>query len=252
MFKLYLIVHNFVLSKFFVFLLHLGTSPSLLTSEMCQRLGRFVCSERLKQSLLFLVCVVLFIASINISLLYSFLLLFIFIFILFYFQLLSTFSSAFPCFILSLIDILFLSGLKTIVGALIQSVKKMVDVMILTNFALAVFALIGLQLFMGNLRHKCIRWPISNSTMDDYNSTLTYNTTFINNTFDFTAYIENEGDFMFKMIGCSDLCYLGYFDTCIFIIIILLLFRKSISPSNICKKQTNKQNETAAYTMCIL
>ncbi|XP_053495552.1 sodium channel protein type 4 subunit alpha A [Ictalurus furcatus] len=83
-------------------------------------------------------------------------------------------------------------GLKTIVGALIQSVKKMVDVMILTNFALAVFALIGLQLFMGNLRHKCIRWPISNSTMDDYNSTLTYNTTFINNTFDFTAYIENE------------------------------------------------------------
>lgn len=171
---------------------------------------------------------------------------------IFFFQLLSTFSSAFPCFILSLIDILFLSGLKTIVGALIQSVKKMVDVMILTNFALAVFALIGLQLFMGNLRHKCIRWPISNSTMDDYNSTLTYNTTFINNTFDFTAYIENEGDFMFKMIGCSDLCYLGYFDTCIFIIIILLLFRKSISPSNICKKQTNKQNETAAYTMCIL
>ncbi|KAB5555312.1 hypothetical protein PHYPO_G00032260 [Pangasianodon hypophthalmus] len=83
-------------------------------------------------------------------------------------------------------------GLKTIVGALIQSVKKMGDVMILTSFALAVFALIGLQLFMGNLRQKCIRWPISNSTMDDYNSTLTYNTTFINNTFDFTAYIESQ------------------------------------------------------------
>ncbi|XP_027019096.2 sodium channel protein type 4 subunit alpha A [Tachysurus fulvidraco] len=85
-------------------------------------------------------------------------------------------------------------GLKTIVGALIQSVKKMVDVMILTIFALAVFALIGLQLFMGNLRQKCIRWPISNSTTDDYNSTLTdeFNTTFINTTFDFTAYIENE------------------------------------------------------------
>uniref|UniRef100_A0A8C1FUN4 Sodium channel protein n=1 Tax=Cyprinus carpio carpio TaxID=630221 RepID=A0A8C1FUN4_CYPCA len=65
-------------------------------------------------------------------------------------------------------------GLKTIVGALIQSVKKMVDVMILTLFALAVFALIGLQLFMGNLRHKCIRWPIPN------------------NTFDFKAYIDNE------------------------------------------------------------
>uniref|UniRef100_A0AAR2JFY4 Sodium channel protein n=1 Tax=Pygocentrus nattereri TaxID=42514 RepID=A0AAR2JFY4_PYGNA len=83
-------------------------------------------------------------------------------------------------------------GLKTIVGALIQSVKKMVDVMILTVFALAVFALIGLQLFMGNLRHKCIRWPISNSTMDEFNSTLAYNTTFVNSTFDFKAYTENE------------------------------------------------------------
>uniref|UniRef100_A0AAY5KM48 Sodium channel protein n=1 Tax=Esox lucius TaxID=8010 RepID=A0AAY5KM48_ESOLU len=56
-------------------------------------------------------------------------------------------------------------GLKTIVGALVQSVKKMGDVMILTVFALAVFALIGLQLFMGNLRNKCIRWPLLNSTV---------------------------------------------------------------------------------------
>lgn len=31
--------------------------------------------------------------------------------------------------------------------------------MILTVFCLAVFALIGLQLFMGNLRQKCLRWP---------------------------------------------------------------------------------------------
>uniref|UniRef100_A0A3Q4HMW7 Sodium channel protein n=1 Tax=Neolamprologus brichardi TaxID=32507 RepID=A0A3Q4HMW7_NEOBR len=48
-------------------------------------------------------------------------------------------------------------GLKTIVGALIQSVKKLSDVMILTVFCLSVFALIGLQLFMGNLRHKCVQ-----------------------------------------------------------------------------------------------
>ena len=52
-------------------------------------------------------------------------------------------------------------GLKTIVGALIQSVKKLSDVMILTVFCLSVFALIGLQLFMGNLRHKCVVWPIN-------------------------------------------------------------------------------------------
>uniref|UniRef100_A0A6Q2YM42 Sodium channel protein n=1 Tax=Esox lucius TaxID=8010 RepID=A0A6Q2YM42_ESOLU len=54
-------------------------------------------------------------------------------------------------------------GLKTIVGALIQSVKKLSDVMILTVFCLSVFALIGLQLFMGNLRNKCLK-TLDNST----------------------------------------------------------------------------------------
>eukprot|EP00069_Balaena_mysticetus_P012632 bmy_21768T0 len=54
-------------------------------------------------------------------------------------------------------------GLKTIVGALIQSVKKLSDVMILTVFCLSVFALIGLQLFMGNLKQKCVRTPLENN-----------------------------------------------------------------------------------------
>ncbi|XP_077473353.1 sodium channel, voltage-gated, type I-like, alpha isoform X4 [Stigmatopora argus] len=45
-------------------------------------------------------------------------------------------------------------GLKTIVGALFQSVKKLADVMILTVFCLSVFALIGLQLFMGHLKQN--------------------------------------------------------------------------------------------------
>lgn len=73
--------------------------------------------------------------------------------------------------------------------------------MILTVFALAVFALIGLQLFMGNLRQKCIRWPLGNDTiLDDfattmgYNTTMEYNTTVnTNSTFDFKAYIDNPG-----------------------------------------------------------
>ncbi|XP_034718716.1 sodium channel protein type 2 subunit alpha-like [Etheostoma cragini] len=64
-------------------------------------------------------------------------------------------------------------GLKTIVGALIQSVKKLADVMILTVFCLSVFALIGLQLFMGNLRQKCVR-----STEHCVNGSLAANTTF--------------------------------------------------------------------------
>lgn len=52
--------------------------------------------------------------------------------------------------------LLYLVGLKTIVGALFQSVKKLSDVMILTVFCLSVFALIGLQLFMGHLTQKCV------------------------------------------------------------------------------------------------
>ncbi|KAB1264313.1 Sodium channel protein type 11 subunit alpha [Camelus dromedarius] len=49
------------------------------------------------------------------------------------------------------------SGLKVIVGALLRSVKKLVDVMILTLFCLSIFALVGQQLFMGNLNRKCVR-----------------------------------------------------------------------------------------------
>uniref|UniRef100_A0A673CVD7 Sodium channel protein n=1 Tax=Sphaeramia orbicularis TaxID=375764 RepID=A0A673CVD7_9TELE len=61
-------------------------------------------------------------------------------------------------------------GLKTIVGALFQSVKKLSDVMILTVFCLSVFALIGLQLFMGNLKNKCVL----NTTGTDVNSSSFY------------------------------------------------------------------------------
>ncbi|ELK28173.1 Sodium channel protein type 1 subunit alpha [Myotis davidii] len=77
-------------------------------------------------------------------------------------------------------------GLKTIVGALIQSVKKLSDVMILTVFCLSVFALIGLQLFMGNLRNKCVQWPPTNSSLEEHsiekNITVNYNGTLVNET----------------------------------------------------------------------
>ncbi|XP_030094934.1 sodium channel protein type 5 subunit alpha-like [Serinus canaria] len=47
-------------------------------------------------------------------------------------------------------------GLKVIVNSLVESVKKLLDVLILTVFCLSIFALIGLQLFMGNLKSKCV------------------------------------------------------------------------------------------------
>ncbi|XP_038607041.1 sodium channel protein type 1 subunit alpha isoform X1 [Tachyglossus aculeatus] len=90
-------------------------------------------------------------------------------------------------------------GLKTIVGALIQSVKKLSDVMILTVFCLSVFALIGLQLFMGNLRNKCVQWPPSNASLEEHtietNRTWEYNGILVNETireFDWNSYIQDE------------------------------------------------------------
>uniref|UniRef100_A0A8C0NZD5 Sodium channel protein n=1 Tax=Canis lupus familiaris TaxID=9615 RepID=A0A8C0NZD5_CANLF len=90
-------------------------------------------------------------------------------------------------------------GLKTIVGALIQSVKKLSDVMILTVFCLSVFALIGLQLFMGNLRNKCVQWPPTNASLEEHsierNITVNYNGTLVNETlieFDWKSYIQDS------------------------------------------------------------
>ncbi|KAJ3591979.1 hypothetical protein NHX12_007109 [Muraenolepis orangiensis] len=53
------------------------------------------------------------------------------------------------------------------------SVKKLSDVMILTVFCLSVFALIGLQLFMGHLKQKCLLWP---KNFTDDNQTLNWTT----------------------------------------------------------------------------
>ncbi|KAM9820031.1 LOW QUALITY PROTEIN: sodium channel protein type 2 subunit alpha-like [Neosynchiropus ocellatus] len=100
-------------------------------------------------------------------------------------------------------------GLKTIVGALIQSVKKLSDVMILTVFCLSVFALIGLQLFMGNLRQKCVRspeFPLNatsagndtmpfNLTLADWNTTFSLNDT--KSSFNWTEYINNVANYYY-------------------------------------------------------
>uniref|UniRef100_A0AAY4BFG7 Sodium channel protein n=1 Tax=Denticeps clupeoides TaxID=299321 RepID=A0AAY4BFG7_9TELE len=89
-------------------------------------------------------------------------------------------------------------GLKTIVAALIQSVKKLADVMILTVFCLSVFALIGLQLFMGNLRNKCVL--SINATAD---STLSHNGTNSSNTFDWEKYLNDPNNY-YNLSGKKD------------------------------------------------
>ncbi|XP_056868422.1 sodium channel protein type 4 subunit alpha-like isoform X4 [Takifugu flavidus] len=97
-------------------------------------------------------------------------------------------------------------GLKTIVGALIQSVKKLADVMILTVFCLSVFALIGLQLFMGNLRQKCVR-----STAHCVNDSLPANASFFCNNKTWTSMKDfiNEEENFYKAEGAKDALICG-------------------------------------------
>ncbi|XP_060158309.1 sodium channel protein type 1 subunit alpha isoform X4 [Globicephala melas] len=106
-------------------------------------------------------------------------------------------------------------GLKTIVGALIQSVKKLSDVMILTVFCLSVFALIGLQLFMGNLRNKCVQWPPTNASLEEHsvekNITVNYNGTLVNETlieFDWKSYVQ-DSRYHYFLEGFSDALLCG-------------------------------------------
>ncbi|KAK5648632.1 hypothetical protein RI129_003524 [Pyrocoelia pectoralis] len=57
-----------------------------------------------------------------------------------------------------------LPGLKTIINALLHSFKQLAEVMTLTIFCLMVFALFALQVYMGELRNKCVL------KMDDHNA----------------------------------------------------------------------------------
>ncbi|CAF3491897.1 unnamed protein product [Rotaria socialis] len=59
-------------------------------------------------------------------------------------------------------------GLKTIVNALIQSFIALRDVSVLSTFILSIFALVGLQLYMGTLRQKCV--PSYDSFVNNTNS----------------------------------------------------------------------------------
>lgn len=55
--------------------------------------------------------------------------------------------------------------MKTIVGALLEAVRRLRDVMILTVFMLSIFALVGMQLYKGTLRQKCVTF--ANFTYDN-------------------------------------------------------------------------------------
>ncbi|XP_050730127.1 sodium channel protein 60E-like isoform X4 [Eriocheir sinensis] len=59
-------------------------------------------------------------------------------------------------------------GLKTIINALLNSIKQLVEVMTLTVFCLMVFALFALQVYMGVLKNKCVRSIRGNVTGEEW------------------------------------------------------------------------------------
>ncbi|XP_026166669.1 sodium channel protein type 4 subunit alpha B-like isoform X2 [Mastacembelus armatus] len=68
-------------------------------------------------------------------------------------------------------------GMRMTAGALVRSVKRFVNVTILMAFSLSILSLIGLQLFMGTMRHKCVQMPLwspsnltNNISQDDFHT----------------------------------------------------------------------------------
>ncbi|XP_021513138.1 sodium channel protein type 7 subunit alpha [Meriones unguiculatus] len=62
-------------------------------------------------------------------------------------------------------------GLQSVVVTLVQCLKKLLGAIVLTLFFLTVFSLLGMGLFMGNLKHKCLRWPQENENGTLHNKT---------------------------------------------------------------------------------
>uniref|UniRef100_A0A3P9P9S2 Sodium channel protein n=1 Tax=Poecilia reticulata TaxID=8081 RepID=A0A3P9P9S2_POERE len=98
------------------------------------------------------------------------------------------------------------SGLRTTFGAVIQSMKKLRDVMILIVFFVSVFALIGLQLFMGDLRHKCVLTLSSNSNTSEGAFNINSNENISD--FDFYTHI-NDSDNYYHLPGQLDALLCG-------------------------------------------
>uniref|UniRef100_A0A3Q1HD33 Sodium channel protein type 4 subunit alpha B-like n=1 Tax=Acanthochromis polyacanthus TaxID=80966 RepID=A0A3Q1HD33_9TELE len=96
-------------------------------------------------------------------------------------------------------------GMKKTVEALLQSMKRLADVIILTAFCLSFLAMIGLQLFMGDLRQKCIIWPppsVDNVTAG-YHDNMTWS-----GDFDFHSYVNNPVNY-YHMPGHLDALLCG-------------------------------------------
>ncbi|KAJ8345448.1 hypothetical protein SKAU_G00296410 [Synaphobranchus kaupii] len=87
--------------------------------------------------------------------------------------------------------------MKTFKGALIRSVKKLGSVTIFILFCLAVFALIFMQLFMGDLQQKCLLWPINVTEAYDTPGPYGYPPDVYSKGFDFQSYGWNQANYYY-------------------------------------------------------
>uniref|UniRef100_A0A8C5LKZ9 Sodium channel protein type 7 subunit alpha n=1 Tax=Jaculus jaculus TaxID=51337 RepID=A0A8C5LKZ9_JACJA len=63
-------------------------------------------------------------------------------------------------------------GLTSVVRTLTQCLKRLMGAIFLALFFLGTFSLLGMGLFMGNLKHKCLRWPQENGNETFHNRTM--------------------------------------------------------------------------------
>lgn len=61
-----------------------------------------------------------------------------------------------------------LLGLKTIISALLKSMRMLAEVILLTLFCMMVFALFALQVYVGVLRQKCVANIPAGAVISDY------------------------------------------------------------------------------------
>lgn len=77
-----------------------------------------------------------------------------------------------------------------------KSLRGLAGVFALTAFVLSVLSVIGLQLFMGTLRHKCIKLP-TQGNQSFLNYDYSDNTEII--LFDYTRHVQDPGMTMMMM-----------------------------------------------------
>ncbi|XP_028305146.1 sodium channel protein type 4 subunit alpha A-like isoform X2 [Gouania willdenowi] len=79
-------------------------------------------------------------------------------------------------------------GLRRTVQALLQVVKKLANVLLVTVFCLSMLAAISMVFFMGSLRNKCVFWPMNNSYYGNQTNTD------VNDTFYYHSYVNDPGN----------------------------------------------------------